>query len=95
MQAALDRLAPLASGLFEATADAEMLEPAGVYPACAMFEQWSAAIGNVVEEAGLRFDAAPPPADFVGGRRGKHEPQFAELLNELTEVYRVEPEAAW
>ncbi|MBW7904640.1 MAG: phenylacetate-CoA oxygenase subunit PaaC [Phycisphaerae bacterium] len=97
MQAALDRLAPLAVELFEPTAGMDALESAGVYPhdAPSMYDLWEASVRNIVQEAGLRIDLRPPPPDFRGGRSGKRSPLFADLLAELTEVYRVEPEAAW
>ena len=97
MQHAVDRLAPLTPGLFEPTAGFELLAPAGLLPADAppMTQTWSNELQNVAEEAGLRLALpkldAPPP----GGRRGIHTPEFVEMLDELTEVYRVEPRAAW
>jgi ring-1,2-phenylacetyl-CoA epoxidase subunit PaaC len=97
MQAALDRLAPLAVELFEPTAGVEALESAGVYPrdAPSMYDQWEASVRNIVQEAGLRTELRPAPPGFHGGRRGKRSPLFADLHAELTEVYRVEPEATW
>jgi ring-1,2-phenylacetyl-CoA epoxidase subunit PaaC len=97
MQAALDRLSPLAPMLLEPTAGVEQLEAAGVYPRTepGVFEQWSAGLQKVAREAGLKLDLRPPPAGATGGRHGRHGSGFAALLDELTEVYRLEPEAAW
>lgn len=98
IQAALDRLAPLACELFEPTEGVERLEAAGAYPKPSggnTFTLWEDAVENVVEEATLHVRLAPPQAGFRGGRRGVHSPEFVELLAEMTEVYRVEPEAAW
>ena len=97
MQAALDRLAPLAPSLFEATEGLASIEAAGLYPPLpeAMFERWRTAVMNIIQEAGLKLEVAPPRAEFVDGRRGRHGPEFAALLDELTEVYRVEPGAKW
>ena len=96
MQAALDALAPQAAMLWETTPGQEQLEEAGIYPRDepASFERWRQQLERLVAEAGLRLRLAPP-ADAVGGRRGQHGPAFGPLLDELTEVYRVEPEAAW
>lgn len=97
IQRALDRLAALAGGLFEPTADLAALEAAGVYPALPgdMHTLWSGAVSNVIDAATLRFP--PPPAAPRGadGRTGRHAPEFAALLDEMTEVFRVEPHAAW
>ncbi|MFN0137512.1 MAG: 1,2-phenylacetyl-CoA epoxidase subunit PaaC [Phycisphaerae bacterium] len=97
MQAALTRLAPLATALFEPTAGVEQLESAGIYPrgTADMYDQWESAIENVVEAATLELSL--PRADFLkpAGRRGVRSNEFAALHTEMTEVYRVEPEASW
>jgi ring-1,2-phenylacetyl-CoA epoxidase subunit PaaC len=97
MQAALDRLAPLAPTLLEPTEGLEKLEAAGLYPRIepGMFERWSVNLEPAAKEAGLRLELRPPRPDAPGGRRGRHGKGFAALLDELTEVYRLEPEGAW
>ncbi|MBI5864503.1 MAG: phenylacetate-CoA oxygenase subunit PaaC [Planctomycetes bacterium] len=97
IQSALDRLAPLCGGLFEPTGGVAALESTGVFPKSGgdMFDSWSNAIQNVVENATLRITLARPAPDAAGGRGGKHSEAFAALLDELAEVYRTEPGAAW
>jgi len=97
MQSALDQLAPLASGLLEPTQGVELLEAQGVYPRVksGMLERWSADLMCVAEKANLKLQLQPHKAEVFGGRRGRHSDAFAGLLDELTEVYRLEPEAAW
>ena len=97
MQDALNRLAGLAPLLLEAPPGLEILEREGIYPETqpGTFERWSADLRRVTEEAGLNLELQPPPAGTIGGRRGRHSPAFGPLLDELTEVYRLEPEAAW
>src|SRR5262249_35413959 len=89
MQAALDRLGPLAAGLMEPTPGIDLLEARGVYPRIepGLFERWSAGLQRVADESNLRLELRPVAADFVGGRRGRHSSAFAPLLDELTEVY--------
>lgn len=97
MQAALDRLAPLAGGLFEPPAGVATLESAGIYAPIGsdMFQTWADAVNNVIEEATLSANFARPAANFTGGRNGRHSTAFATLLDEMTEVYRVEPGGKW
>lgn len=97
VQAAIDRLVPLALGLFEPTEGLEKIESAGIYPPLSpdMFDQWSAAVENVTAEATLRIELHRPARFAPGGRRGQHSADFAVLFDELTEVYRIEPEAVW
>jgi ring-1,2-phenylacetyl-CoA epoxidase subunit PaaC len=97
VQAALNALSPLAGRLFEPTAGLELLEAAGIYPKTETdsFDQWSSELQTVAEGAGLQLQLERPNANLSGGRRGEHSDIFGSLLDELTEVYRLEPEAAW
>jgi ring-1,2-phenylacetyl-CoA epoxidase subunit PaaC len=97
MQQALNDLAGLAPMLVEPAEGLASLEEAGIYPNVerGMFERWAEDLGQVAREAGLDLKLEPPSADGVGGRRGRHTDAFVALLDELTEVYRIEPEAAW
>lgn len=97
VQAALDRLAPVASMLFETIPGEETLESAGVYPgrSSEMLEKWRGSLETTARESNLRLQLAPPTAGAVGGRRGRHAAVFEELWKEMTEVSGVEPQAAW
>jgi ring-1,2-phenylacetyl-CoA epoxidase subunit PaaC len=97
MQAALDALAPFATWLFEPFDGLKSLIDAKLYPGSdfTMYDGWQAAIDNILAQANLtvKFEIGEP--DDKGGRRGVHLPHLAEILNELSEVYRLEPNAAW
>lgn len=97
VQKALTTLAAPACELFEPTPGVDQLVAVGLYPALQhdMFQTWATKVEAVVEEARLHVQLTPPPADFTGGRQGRRTPAFASWLSEITEVYRVEPEAAW
>lgn len=97
LQLALDRLTPLASMLVEPTDGVQLLEKDGIYPGseAAMFERWLTDLRRVAEQAGLKFNLEKPGAGAVGGRHGRHSEAFSSMLDELTEVYRIEPGAAW
>jgi len=75
----------------------ELLEVNGIYPRLepGMFDRWSTELQRVAHNAGLSLHLEPPAPDLIAGRRGRHSAAFGPLLDELTEVYRVEPEAAW
>ncbi|MHC4989602.1 MAG: 1,2-phenylacetyl-CoA epoxidase subunit PaaC [Planctomycetota bacterium] len=97
LQAALTRLAPMAGLLCEPTEGQDGLEVDGTYPAVDdggdMFDAWRGALDAVLEPAGLTFAVSRP--DAAGGRRGRHTPHLATLLDEMCEVYRTDPGAAW
>jgi ring-1,2-phenylacetyl-CoA epoxidase subunit PaaC len=97
IQTALGRLVPLAAGLFEPTEGVEQLESAGVYPRSGAdpFDRWADAIENVIEDGALEVTPLRLQSGFAGGRRGRHSAAFEQLLDEMTEVYRVEPGATW
>ena len=97
IQAACDKLAHDAAMLFEPTEGVDQLEAAGIYPHCEgdMFARWEQALRAIAEPAGVRLSLRRPAAGDKGGRRGQHCPGFDGMLNELCEVYRIEPQAAW
>jgi ring-1,2-phenylacetyl-CoA epoxidase subunit PaaC len=98
VQAALEGLAPHADSLFEPTKALEQLEKTGIYPLLdpPLFEQWRTALESVAAAAKFTLPlAAVPNVSIPGGRRGRHSGEFRALLDEMCEVYRVEPEAAW
>jgi ring-1,2-phenylacetyl-CoA epoxidase subunit PaaC len=97
IQDALNALAPLAPALLEPTEGLDRLEAESVYPKQkpGLFEQWSQDLQEVARTAGLDLTLQPLTEDAVGGRHGRHSEAFLPLLDELTEVYRIEPEAAW
>ena len=63
--------------------------------AVALFERWARDLRAVAQDARLTLELSPNAVTVMGGRRGKHSDGFLALLDELTEVYRIEPEAAW
>jgi len=95
-QGALARLAPEACMLFEPTPGAQRVIASGlVGEQGGVFDLWREEILQVCHAAGfsLRLDTPSPSAR--GGRNGRHSPVFDALIDELTEVYRLEPEASW
>lgn len=97
IQAAVQRIGPLAAGLFEPTAKIETLESAGVYPPAeiAMFDRWAGSVGDVLENARIDWSPTRGSANFRGGRSGQRSAAFAEVYADLTEVFGLEPNAAW
>ena len=97
MQDAIDVLTPHAAMLFEPTEDVALLEREGIYPPSekSLYALWKSDISRVAADAGLSLDVSPPSENEMGGRRGKHGDEFAALLDEMCEVFRVEPEASW
>ncbi len=93
VQAALEAAWPEALGLFEATdADATLVAAGIADSPAAQRRRWEAAIRQVLEPCGLVIPSASPNE---GGRRGQHTPEFDRLHDQMTEVWRSDPEARW
>ena len=97
IQRALDALAPHAATLFEPVDGQEALEDSGLYPAGdgVLFDRWSEAVTAVTDRATLTLSPKRPDSAARGGRRGAHTPHLEKLLDEMCEVWRLEPDAAW
>lgn len=96
LQAALDRVATLAPGLFEPVAQQADLEAAELYPAHeTMYRDWKLALESATSHGGLTLALPPEPENTPGGRDGRHTEHLAPLLDEMCEVFRLEPDAAW
>jgi len=96
MQAALEQCFPLAAGIFEPCEDEQALIDAGIYPGeRELHERWLNSIYPVLVKASLNM---PDPATVkpqYGGRNGKHTPHLQTLLQEMGEVFRLDPSARW
>ncbi len=97
LQSALDHLAPHAPLLLEPTEAVEAVEAAGLYPKLEadMFDAWAGDVNKVAARADLSLQLQRPSAEALGGRRGRHNKEFLLVLDEMTEVYRIEPNAKW
>jgi len=98
LQSALNTLTPATADLAEPVAGEPKLVATGIYPELdggSMHELWAGALTAVATSAGLTIGVAAPDPDEPGGRRGRHTPHLRELLDEMCEVYRIEPTAAW
>ncbi len=97
MRSALDRLGGVAPMLLEPVDGQDALESSGLYPGSRgeMFESLATTLASVTETAGLTLELKLPVADTRGGRRGHHTEYLVPLLDEMCEVFRLEPAAPW
>ena len=102
LEQALERLWPDALGMFEEFSEESELLESGILtiPSKQLQQEWLATIAPVFERLHLPFPAKAP--DYqptfdtrVGGRVGQHSEDFHTLWNEMTMVYRLEPQAQW
>jgi ring-1,2-phenylacetyl-CoA epoxidase subunit PaaC len=99
IQKALDALTPLAVSLFEPIEEEDALARDGLFPRPdsegGVFSSWKRAVGEVITRSSLTVRFTDAARAGSGGRRGVHTPHLKELLDEMCEVYRLEPDAAW
>jgi ring-1,2-phenylacetyl-CoA epoxidase subunit PaaC len=94
MQAALNEVYPLALGIFEPGALDQSLIDSGIFPGeSALQENWLQAITPILEKATLLLPEQAEPA--YGGRKGYHTNHLQPMLDEMTEVFRIDPAAEW
>lgn len=92
MQAALDCCFSLACGIFEPGPDDAQLKE--IYPGEKILqERWLESIYPVLTRAALNMPGNATPV--YGGRYGQHTPYLHVLLEEMGEVFRQDPAAAW
>lgn len=94
VQTALDNCFQLAMGIFEPGEREDLLIEERVYHGeAALCRQWVEHISAVLEKAGLTIPAITAPV--YGGRKGQHTEDLQQLLEEMGEVFRLDPEATW
>jgi ring-1,2-phenylacetyl-CoA epoxidase subunit PaaC len=94
MQSALNEMWPYALGMFEPGPFESDLISDGVFIGeQALQAQWMGFVGDVLRDANL---VIPEGVQAVyGGRNGYHTDYLQPLLDEMTEVFRIDPSAEW
>lgn len=96
MQTALNETFNLALGIFEPSEHEDQLISDGVFIGeKALQERWLEAIAPVIKKANLELPAESTWAPIYGGRKGEHTEYLQPLLDEMTEVFRIDPGAEW
>ncbi|MEX2590676.1 MAG: 1,2-phenylacetyl-CoA epoxidase subunit PaaC [Chitinophagales bacterium] len=94
MQNALNELFPYALGIFEPGIDEQTLINDQVFVGEeALKAQWLEKIEAVLNAADLNLPETTEAQ--YGGRKGKHTEHLAPMLEEMTEVFRIDPSAEW
>lgn len=95
MQTALNEVLPLAYSIFEPhVLDAEIISEKICIAESELESTWEERIFIVLSDAGFSI----PEIDkkkYYGGRNGYHSEHLQPMLEEMTAVYRLDPEAEW
>lgn len=96
MQQALEAAFPLALGVFERSDHEETLIEEGIFGGEAeLQEKWLEAIYEPLQAANLAMPDVENVTPAYGGRKGYHTEHLQPLLNEMTEVLQIDPDAEW
>ncbi len=96
MQSALNECWNYALGIFEKGDFEKELAESGVFAGeAALQERWLAKITPIIEKAGLKIPVESSWEPVYGGRKAYHSDYLAPLVEEMSEVFRVDPSAEW
>ena len=96
LQQSLVYAMPYALGMFEPSAFEQELIADGVFEGeAALREQWIKRIEKVIAQTSLRLPDLRTVTAIQGGRTGKHSEHLQPLLDEMSEVFRIDPSADW
>lgn len=94
MQSALDNLYPYALGIFEKAEDEQtLIDEQKFIGEEALKMKWHESLAPVLEKADLKLPTTGEA--MFGGRKGVHTEYLQPMLEEMTEVFRIDPSAEW
>ncbi len=96
MQSALDSAFNMALGIFENSEHEELLKSEKIFEGEEFLkQQWLEKITPIIKQANLMLPAENTWNPSLGGRTGKHTEHLQPLLDEMTEVFDIDPSAEW
>lgn len=96
LQTSLDYAFPYALGMFEPSEYGQELHDTGVFIGeAALQTDWLARITLVLEKTSLKLPDVSTIQPVYGGRKGQHTPHLQPLLDEMAEVFKIDPSAEW
>jgi ring-1,2-phenylacetyl-CoA epoxidase subunit PaaC len=96
MQTALNEAWNYALGMFEPGAHEAQLIADGVFIGEeALKARWLEQVKVILDKATLTIPSESTWAPVYGGRKGVHTEHLAPLVDEMSEVFRIDPSAEW
>jgi ring-1,2-phenylacetyl-CoA epoxidase subunit PaaC len=96
LQQSLDKAMPYALGMFEPSPFEADLINQGIFPGeSALREKWMTRVEQVIGQTQLTLPDWKLIEPVYGGRAGKHSKHLQPLLDEMSEVFRIDPTAEW
>lgn len=96
LQQSLDYALPYALGMFEKSPYEEDIINNGYFAGEeVLMEVWKVEVEKVISETSLILPDWSTITPMLGGRRGVHTEHLQPLLDEMSEVFKVDPTADW
>ncbi len=96
MQKSLQEAMPYALGMFEESPhEAALIAEHFFEGEVRLKASWQSAIEEVISETRLQLPDLKIITPVTGGRTGKHSPHLQPMLDEMSEVFRIDPTAEW
>jgi ring-1,2-phenylacetyl-CoA epoxidase subunit PaaC len=96
LQNSLNEAMPYALGIFEPSPYEAELKSEGIFEGEEVLkEKWLAKITEVIYQTQLQMPDISTLTPKYGGRKGEHTEHLQPLLDEMAEVFRIDPTADW
>ena len=96
LQKSLNHAMPYALGMFEESPYEKELVEAGIFSGeNELKKNWSIKVEEVISKTRLVLPDWKIISPMTGGRMGKHSEHLQPLLDEMSEVFRIDPGAEW
>jgi ring-1,2-phenylacetyl-CoA epoxidase subunit PaaC len=96
LQSSLTYAMPFALGMFEESPYEKELIASGIFEGEAVLkERWIRNVGEIIRGTNLRLPDVLLLTPALGGRSGRHSEYLQPLLDEMSEVFKIDPGAEW
>jgi len=96
LQQSLNLALPYAFGIFEESPFENELISQGVFEGeASLMKKWKTKVEEVIRQTDLNLPEWNTVTPILGGRSGKHSEYLQPLLDEMSEVFRIDPTAEW
>lgn len=96
LQKSLDYAMPYALGMFEESPyETDLIEEKIFVGEKTLKEKWVKAVSEIFDQTKLQLADPYRITPVEGGRSGKHSIHLQPLLDEMSEVFRIDPSAEW
>lgn len=96
LQNSLNLAMPYALGMFEESTDEKELISSKIFGGeQALKERWMKKVEEIIKQTNLSLPDWKTLQPVFGGRVGKHSEHLQPLLDEMSEVFKIDPAAEW